>query len=69
MVNENDGKTRCTCRFARANYYARTIIVHVISAAFFFFTSVKEDLNTMKVRELSHHLQQKTKGFKKRKHI
>ena len=64
MVN----KTGCTCRFARANYYARALLPRD-QRCIFFFTSVKEDLNTMKVRELSHHLQQNTKGFKKRKHF
>lgn len=58
---------------ARADLHVLiTMLVHYCARdqrCIFFFTSVKEDLNTMKVRELSHHLQQKTKGFKKRKHI
>ena len=63
---------------ARADLHVR-ITMHYCARdqrCIFFFTSVKEDLNTMKLShhlqhemKLSHHLQQKTKSFKKRKHI
>ena len=42
MVNENDGKTRCTCRFARANYYARALLCTWSALHFFFSLQLKK---------------------------